>query len=114
MNPSPETADAPLVRKDAIFLSPHKFIGGPGTPGVLVVKRALLKNRVPTTATNLTHWIQINANNAAEERVEYDGTSPIDGKRFFRFRWRFRVKKDWPIADSPLPQILNTTIEFER
>ncbi|MEZ4256367.1 MAG: aminotransferase class V-fold PLP-dependent enzyme [Polyangiales bacterium] len=27
--------------KDAIFLSPHKFIGGPGTPGVLVVKRAL-------------------------------------------------------------------------
>ena len=34
--------------KDAIFLSPHKFIGGPGTPGVLVVKRALLKNRVPS------------------------------------------------------------------
>ncbi len=49
MNPSPVTADAPLVHKDAIFLSPHKFIGGPGTPGVLVVKRALLKNRVPTT-----------------------------------------------------------------
>jgi selenocysteine lyase/cysteine desulfurase len=34
--------------KDAIFLSPHKFIGGPGTPGVLVVRRDLLKNRVPT------------------------------------------------------------------
>ena len=34
--------------KDAIFLSPHKFIGGPGTPGVLVAKRHLLKNRVPT------------------------------------------------------------------
>ena len=28
--------------KDAIFLSPHKFIGGPGTPGVLVVRRELL------------------------------------------------------------------------
>ncbi len=28
------------ARKDAIFLSPHKFIGGPGTPGVLVVSRA--------------------------------------------------------------------------
>ena len=26
--------------KDAIFLSPHKFIGGPGTPGVLVVRRS--------------------------------------------------------------------------
>ncbi|MCC7383240.1 MAG: aminotransferase class V-fold PLP-dependent enzyme [Deltaproteobacteria bacterium] len=33
---------------DAIFLSPHKFIGGPGTPGVLVAKRHLFKNRVPT------------------------------------------------------------------
>ena len=37
----------PLSYKDAIFLSPHKFIGGPATPGVLVVRRALLTNRVP-------------------------------------------------------------------
>ncbi|HEX6469022.1 MAG TPA: aminotransferase class V-fold PLP-dependent enzyme [Streptosporangiaceae bacterium] len=34
--------------KDAIFLSPHKFIGGPQTPGVLVVRRELVRNRVPT------------------------------------------------------------------
>jgi selenocysteine lyase/cysteine desulfurase len=33
--------------KDAVFISPHKFIGGPGTPGILVVKKALLNNRVP-------------------------------------------------------------------
>src|SRR4051794_3465252 len=33
--------------KDAMFLSPHKFIGGPSTPGVLVVRRELLTNRVP-------------------------------------------------------------------
>ncbi len=33
--------------KDAIFLSPHKLIGGPGTPGVLVARRALFRNRVP-------------------------------------------------------------------
>ena len=33
--------------KDAVFLSPHKFTGGPGTPGILIVKKALLKNRVP-------------------------------------------------------------------
>lgn len=32
---------------DAVFLSPHKFIGGPGTPGILVVNRALLTNTVP-------------------------------------------------------------------
>jgi selenocysteine lyase/cysteine desulfurase len=44
MNP-PGVADA---HKDAVFLSPHKFVGGPGTPGVLVVRRELVHNRVPT------------------------------------------------------------------
>ena len=33
MNPPDELAYA-----DAVFLSPHKFIGGPGTPGLLVVR----------------------------------------------------------------------------
>ncbi len=42
MNP----ADA-ATRKDAVFLSPHKFVGGPGTPGVLVMRRELARNRVP-------------------------------------------------------------------
>ncbi|MFG1803781.1 aminotransferase class V-fold PLP-dependent enzyme [Micromonospora carbonacea] len=34
--------------KDAVFLSPHKFVGGPQTPGILVVRRDLVRNRVPT------------------------------------------------------------------
>lgn len=42
-----QPAGDPDATKDAIFLSPHKFIGGPGTPGVLVVRRDLLSNRVP-------------------------------------------------------------------
>lgn len=33
---------------DAIFLSMHKFVGGPGSPGVLVAKRALFQNSVPS------------------------------------------------------------------
>jgi selenocysteine lyase/cysteine desulfurase len=33
---------------DAVFISPHKFIGGPGTPGVLVARRDLFRNRVPS------------------------------------------------------------------
>ena len=37
----------PAAYKDAIFLSPHKFIGGPSTPGVLVARRQLFTNRVP-------------------------------------------------------------------
>ncbi len=34
--------------KDAVFISPHKFIGGPQTPGLMVVKRKLLTNAVPS------------------------------------------------------------------
>ena len=30
--------------KDAVFLSPHKFPGGPQTPGVLVMRRDLVRN----------------------------------------------------------------------
>jgi len=32
---------------DAIFISPHKLIGGPGTPGLLVARKELFVNRVP-------------------------------------------------------------------
>jgi selenocysteine lyase/cysteine desulfurase len=37
-----------MAGKDAVFLSPHKFVGGPGTPGVLGVKQDILRNRVPS------------------------------------------------------------------
>jgi selenocysteine lyase/cysteine desulfurase len=47
MNLADDGPDGHLLYLDAIFLSPHKFIGGPGTPGVLVAKRALFRNRVP-------------------------------------------------------------------
>lgn len=32
---------------DAIFFSPHKFLGGPGTPGILIFNSKLYKNKVP-------------------------------------------------------------------
>jgi selenocysteine lyase/cysteine desulfurase len=41
-------AGDPDARLDAVFLSPHKLIGGPGTPGVLAVRRDLVTNRVPS------------------------------------------------------------------
>ena len=46
---APPPGGDPLSYKDAIFLSPHKFIGGPSTPGVLVARRELFANRVPVT-----------------------------------------------------------------
>jgi len=32
---------------DAIFFSPHKFLGGPGTSGVLIFNKKLYKNTIP-------------------------------------------------------------------
>jgi len=48
MNVQNETDNAKNLNKDAVFISPHKFIGGPGTPGVLIVKKALMTNKIPT------------------------------------------------------------------
>lgn len=37
----------PDARIDALFLSPHKFVGGPESSGVLVADRALFRSRIP-------------------------------------------------------------------
>jgi selenocysteine lyase/cysteine desulfurase len=39
--------DRPEDRLDAIFFSPHKFLGGPGTSGVLLFNKQLYTNHVP-------------------------------------------------------------------
>ena len=43
MNPHVPGPEGSLAYKDAIFLSPHKMVGGVATPGVLVVKRSIAK-----------------------------------------------------------------------
>ena len=40
-------ADSPEGYLDAIFFSPHKFLGGPGSTGILVFNGDLYKNRIP-------------------------------------------------------------------
>ena len=37
----------PMERLDAIFFSPHKFLGGPGTNGVLIFNGRLYQNEIP-------------------------------------------------------------------
>ncbi|MFT6734009.1 MAG: selenocysteine lyase/cysteine desulfurase [Polaribacter sp.] len=37
----------PLERLDAVMFSPHKFLGGPGSSGVLVFNQSLYKNKIP-------------------------------------------------------------------
>eukprot|EP01134_Creolimax_fragrantissima_P000602 CFRG0602T1 len=34
-------------RADALFISTHKFVGGPCTPGVLVVRKSIIENNIP-------------------------------------------------------------------
>jgi selenocysteine lyase/cysteine desulfurase/CRP-like cAMP-binding protein len=72
--------DGHLAYKDAVFLSPHKLIGGPGSPGLLVVKKRLIKNEVPTqpgggtvalvTPESVSYW-------DSEEHREEGGTPAI-------------------------------------
>lgn len=69
--------DDPL---DAVFLSPHKFVGGPGTPGILVAKSALFRNRVPAmvgggTVTYVTPEDHVYSRDI--ERREEGGTPAI-------------------------------------
>ena len=37
----------PMEKLDAIFFSPHKFLGGPGSSGVLIFDKALYNSEVP-------------------------------------------------------------------
>ncbi|MCK4361313.1 MAG: aminotransferase class V-fold PLP-dependent enzyme, partial [Bacteroidales bacterium] len=39
--------DDPMEKLDAIFFSPHKFLGGPGTSGVLIFDSSLYDNPAP-------------------------------------------------------------------
>ena len=37
----------PMAKLDAIFFSPHKFLGGPGSSGVLIFDKTLYVNKIP-------------------------------------------------------------------
>ncbi len=40
-------ADRPLAYLDAIYFSPHKFLGGPGSTGILIFDKNLYNNKIP-------------------------------------------------------------------
>lgn len=42
MNP-----ENPMMKLDAIYLSPHKFLGGPGSSGVLIFDKSMYRSEVP-------------------------------------------------------------------
>jgi len=71
---------ADLSYKDAMLFSGHKFIGGPGSTGVLVAKRDLFKSVVPSNPGGGT-VLYVNKNEhayiAAIEQREEGGTPAI-------------------------------------
>ncbi|ACO67040.1 predicted protein, partial [Micromonas commoda] len=83
----------PHVYKDAIFISPHKLPGGPGSPGVLVAKRSLFQNDVPSTPGGGTVFFVTGADHRyLSNRVEREegGTQDIVGSA--RAGLAFQVK----------------------
>lgn len=50
MNPEPQgTGDDPSI--DALFISPHKFLGGPGSSGVLVFNERIYDRQLPPSVS---------------------------------------------------------------
>ena len=69
----------PLEKLDAIFFSPHKFLGGPGSSGVLVFNKELYKNKTPDqsgggTVTWTNRWGEYSYVDDIEARE--DGGTP--------------------------------------
>ena len=82
MNMVEDGPDGHLAYKDAIFLSPHKFIGGPGTPGLLIAKRHLFQNQVPAVPGGGTvSWVNASDHRYLDdpEQREEGGTPDILG-----------------------------------
>lgn len=36
-----------MAYKDAIYFSPHKLVGGPGSSGILIAKKSILYSKKP-------------------------------------------------------------------
>eukprot|EP01084_Bolivina_argentea_P169111 293184_1 len=74
-----------MLSKDAIFISPHKYLGGPGSPGILCAKKKLFLNHTPVVPGGGTVFIAYGVNDGQweyldniEEREE-GGTPDIIG-----------------------------------
>ena len=80
MNMQDDLPGGHLAYKDAVFISPHKFIGGPGTPGLLIAKRSLFSNTVPASPGGGTvKWVASDVHRYLQdtEHREEGGTPAI-------------------------------------
>lgn len=81
MNPSPSSQypTASVIAKDAIFLSPHKMIGGMGTPGILIVKKHLVnqQNAPSRSGGGTVFYVSNTHHRFLSNRIDrYEGGTP--------------------------------------
>jgi selenocysteine lyase/cysteine desulfurase len=74
----PHTPDGDLMYLDAVYISPHKFVGGPGTPGVLAIKREICKNAIPSIPGGGTVTFVSRTNQSYDSAIEHreEGGTP--------------------------------------
>lgn len=115
--------DDPESYLDAIYFSPHKFLGGPGSSGVVIFNKKLYNNKVPDnpgggTVDWTNPWGEHKYHDAIEERE--DGGTPAF-LQTIRVALAIKLKEEmgvknildrehelldriWPVFDS-LPQV---------
>ena len=113
MNPVrffPDGALNPYVYKDAVFISPHKFPGGPGAPGVLVAKRSLFMNDVPCEPGGGTVFFVTDSDQrylSSRQEREEGGTQDIIGS--IRAGLAFQVKQS--VGESAIREAEATIVK---
>lgn len=97
--------------KDAVFISTHKFVGGPGSPGLLIAKRSLFTNHVPLVPGGGTvHFVTRNKQRYYEdiETREEAGTPGIIES--IRAGLVFRLKNE--IGEELIEERENKAVEY--
>ncbi|OQR94019.1 cysteine desulfurase [Thraustotheca clavata] len=93
MNPVLTGDMRPFAYKDGIFFSGHKFLGGPGSPGVLVLKKRLLGNAVPTNPGGGTvFYVTEDGHRYLSNRAEREEGGTPDTLGSIRLGLAFEVK----------------------
>lgn len=91
----------PMEQLDAIYFSPHKFLGGPGTPGILIFNSKLYSNSKPDnpgggTVSWTTPWGEHHFLSDIEAR-EDGGTPPF--LQTIRTALSIRLKEKMGVAN---------------
>jgi selenocysteine lyase/cysteine desulfurase len=103
-------------RLDCIFVSPHKFLGGPGTPGLMIFNKCLYQNTIPDhsgggTVTFTTPWKYHAYIENIEDR-EDGGTPPF--LQGIKTAMCFKLKKEMGVENMLQREQELVEIAFEK